>query len=82
MTFAKIAMVASDLKKRRADANTSIEFAEKVLTDCVDTFCGQSKSSLRQMARDMGISAAYLSDIRRGNRKVSDAIVGKLGKLK
>lgn len=82
MTAKKIAQVAMDVKRRRKDAQDSIVFAEKVLTECVNAFCAQSKSSLRQMARDLGISAPYLSDIRHGRRRVSDEVVARLGRLK
>lgn len=36
-------------------------------------------SSLRQAAKRFGISAAYLSDILRGNREISDRIAAKFG---
>ncbi len=78
MTLRKIATVAADLKGRR----DSVVFCEGVLQQCVSAFCDQYHGSLRDMAKRMGITVQYLSDIRHGRRKVSDSVVEKLGKLR
>lgn len=36
-------------------------------------------ASLRALAREWGVSAAYLSEVRRGGRPVSDKLMAKLG---
>jgi transcriptional regulator with XRE-family HTH domain len=41
----------------------------------------EEKYTLREAARQMGISASYLSDIERGNRSCSDAMLVKLADL-
>jgi transcriptional regulator with XRE-family HTH domain len=38
-----------------------------------------ANNGLRDLARKLDCSAAYLSDIRRGNRKVSAAFLARLG---
>lgn len=78
MTLKKIALVAAELKAHRS----RVEFAEKVLQQTVAAFCEQYHGSGRDMARKMGITVQYLSDIRHGRRKVSDSVVEKLGKLR
>ena len=39
----------------------------------------QGKRSLRQFARDLGISAPYLSDIYKGRRNPGPAILSQIG---
>lgn len=56
--------------------------AELNLQQQVEQFISSSDSSLRDLAVGMGVSVAYLSDIRHGRRKVSDAIVEKIRRLK
>lgn len=55
---------------------------EQRMQDAVARAAKEYPGSLRQMARDMGISVVYLSDICHRRRKVSDAVVEKLGRLK
>lgn len=36
-------------------------------------------SSLRKVAKELGVSAAYLSDVMRGNRNISHKLAERLG---
>ncbi len=63
--------------KRRDVAAAELEL-QKVVAD----FCDSYHGSMRDMAREMEISVQYLCDIRHGRRKVSDAVVEKLCKMK
>jgi len=52
------------------------------LRACPMASCELQTGSLRSTAKQMGISAPYLSDIVNGRRHISDAVVKKLAKLK
>ncbi len=78
MTAKVIASTADDIEKLRQD----IALLERVLQNQVKSFCEDYGTSQRDLARLLGISVQYLSDICHGRRKVSDAIVKKIRGLK
>lgn len=65
------------LKRRAAVADMELE-----LTDAFRLWLAWSENSLRNIARKMELSPAYLSDIQHGKRKVSDEVVKRLERLK
>ncbi len=69
------------LEDAKKIAEQSVSRAAEYLTSCIVDYFGFYEGSLRSMAKDMGISAPYLSDILNGNRGVSDAFMEKLGAL-
>jgi transcriptional regulator with XRE-family HTH domain len=77
-----------DIHDLRACASLVAEYrslagrAEKDLRKAIVAVLGAERGSANAIARRVGISAAYLSDIRNGRRKISDAILAKLAKLK
>lgn len=73
-----IEAVHSNVKSARSNLSAQ----EDILCQEVRKFLEAEESSLRDMAAKMDVSVAYLSDIRHGRRKVSDAIVQKLRGLK
>lgn len=72
-----IVLAANALKEKRQ----MVVRAEMTLQKEVAEFLDWNRGSMRDMAKEMGISAQYLCDIRHGRRKVSDAVVEKLAKL-
>ena len=52
------------------------------LRAAVKNFCAVYPGSLRDLARETKFSVAYLSDIVRGRRNVSDEIVKRFGKIR
>jgi hypothetical protein len=66
--------------KRVSDARTRLMAEERRLTLAVWRFL-QPRGSMRNTAKELGITPQYLCDIAHGRRKVSEAIVGKLMEL-
>ena len=73
----QIERIAGRLYKKRCD----VENVEGELGMAVGQLLSQQPCSLRESARKMDFSVAYLSDIVNGRRKVSDAVVEALKKL-
>jgi transcriptional regulator with XRE-family HTH domain len=78
VTIERITKAASVLSTQKL----RVENAEAVLQKEVAMFCDTYRGSARDMARKLGVSVAYLCDIRHGRRKVSFNVVEKLRKLK
>ncbi len=53
-----------------------------VLQDSFKAFVADYPGSLREIARRTELSVAFLSDVMHGRRKVSDALIEKLAKLR
>lgn len=70
------------VKISEAQYKSQIASLNDELRESVKAFCLAHPDSLRSLARQAGFSVAYLSDIIRGRRNVSDAVVKKLAKLK
>ena len=62
-------------------ARANVKKKEAALQKVVARFCRAYPGSLRELAGKLGVSAAYLSDIRAGKRKVSARMVEKLRRL-
>lgn len=82
MTLQPISRHHAVLRQARIMCARQIALAEETLYRSVVAFLDSRPESLREMARVMGFSVAYLSDIRHGRRKVSDEVVERLGRLK
>jgi hypothetical protein len=78
MTIERITRAASVLNFHRA----KVASLEDALQREVAAFCDTYRGSARDMAKKLGVSVAYLCDIRHGRRKVSFNVVEKLRKLK
>ena len=63
-------------------ARDRVHKKEAQLQKAVAKFVASYPGSLREMAWNLGVSAAYLCDIRGGKRKVSAAMVTRLEGLK
>ena len=77
MTIQEISKISADL----AHLRTRVSGKESDLQDAVAVFINQH-GGVRAVAREIGISAAYMCDIVNRRRKVSAAVLGKLGMVK
>ena len=74
----------TDIRKRLAIANKLRAEAGKHEHGCgalVSQLRARKKLSLRAMAKELGISAPYLSDIEWGRRKVSARVLDEISKI-
>ena len=74
----------TDIRKRLAIVSKIRAVAEKNERSCgvlVKQLRLRKKLSLRAMAKELGISAPYLSDIEWGRRKVSARVLDEISKI-
>jgi hypothetical protein len=77
MTHERIKTAAVHLRSQRKQEAS----AEKVLAYQVSEFCNKNPGNMVGLAATLEISTAYMSDIRHGKRKLSDALVNKMARL-
>jgi len=77
MTLKRIEKTAAEIDELRA----GILMREQVLQAQVRQFIYARDVSLRESAKAMGFSVAYLSDIIHGRRKISAAVIDAIRKL-
>lgn len=69
-------------------ANAAIALQDKTVTAKEEfrrrlvVFCDETKGAESKLADMIDVSAQYLNDVRHRRRKVSDALVARLGRLK
>ena len=78
MTIERIQKLGADTEAKRHQADLIVVAANKRLGEAVAQYLAEQSGSLRQMARELGVSAPYLHDIRMGRRKISLMFLDKL----
>jgi len=78
MTLARIDKARRELDNRRV----GVIMMEQLLQGEVRRFLLARDTSLRETAKSMGFTVAYVSDIIHGRRKVSDAVIEAIRRLK
>lgn len=78
MTHKHIRLAAYRLQHAREKAQQ----AEANLVLMVDSFCDGAHGNMVGMASALEISTAYMSDVRRGKRNISDAMVERMAGLR
>jgi hypothetical protein len=83
MTVPTVKRAQSDLKHVRIECAASISAHERTLQNAVIRYLDTlAPGKVREIARAMGFSAAYICDVRHGRRKVSEEFVSRLGRVK
>ena len=78
MNTAEIRDTARQLKMHRAHADVS----ETKLRHGIDEHCAETHGRASNVAEKLSLKPQYLSDIRKGRRALSDAVVEKMARLK
>lgn len=82
MTLDRIKRNHAVVKQARVVADRQVFAAQQSLDKAVQDFIRTRDCSLRAAATTMGFTVAYLSDIMKDRRRVSDSVVERLERLK
>lgn len=76
-TLSRVHALATRAHRRRVE----VDLAEGDLLRCVQEYLADNRGGVREIARKMEFSPAYISDVQHGRRKISATFIERLCKL-